>query len=206
MSLGATPYPMDIVRIFNFNNDVCERIVRCGHDDLCSGQNGSCEQVPKVVSDSTNELDSMEEDVSAQESTTSADVPCSTTSDRAVCKSIKAGEKASEEMIKSWKESGFSSLIVAVPDVDVWSIMQKLLPLLSYSASFAIYHQYVQPLADCMHNLQVGKMAIGLQIIEPWLREYQVLPSRTHPRMQMSAFGGYILSGTKICGSDSGVQ
>lgn len=27
----------------------------------------------------------------------------------------------------------------------------------------------------------------------------QVLPSRTHPCMQMSAFGGYILSGTKIC-------
>jgi len=36
------------------------------------------------------------------------------------------------------------SLIVAAPDMDVWSIMQKLHPLLSYSASFAIYHQYLQ--------------------------------------------------------------
>ena len=26
-----------------------------------------------------------------------------------------------------------------------------------------------------MHNLQLGKMAIGLQISEPWLREYQVI-------------------------------
>jgi hypothetical protein len=26
-----------------------------------------------------------------------------------------------------------------------------------------------------MHNLQLEKMAIGLQITEPWLREYQVL-------------------------------
>lgn len=26
-----------------------------------------------------------------------------------------------------------------------------------------------------MHNLQVGKLAVGLQISEPWLREYQVL-------------------------------
>lgn len=33
----------------------------------------------------------------------------------------------------------------------------------------------MQPLATCMHNLQLGKMAIGLQISEPWLREYQVL-------------------------------
>ena len=32
----------------------------------------------------------------------------------------------------------------------------------------------MQPLATCMHNLQLGKMAIGLQISEPWLREYQV--------------------------------
>ncbi|CAK8575614.1 unnamed protein product [Lathyrus sativus] len=44
-------------------------------------------------------------------------------------------------------------------------------------------------------------MTIGLQITEPWLLEYQVLPSRTHPHMQMSVFGGYILSGTKICSS-----
>ncbi|RVX03285.1 hypothetical protein CK203_019857 [Vitis vinifera] len=34
----------------------------------------------------------------------------------------------------------------------------------------------------------------------------QVLPSRTHPCMQMSAFGGYILSGTRICSSDSQIQ
>jgi tRNA (adenine-N(1)-)-methyltransferase non-catalytic subunit len=30
-----------------------------------------------------------------------------------------------------------------------------------------------------MHSLQVSKMAIGLQIIEPWLREYQVSTSVT---------------------------
>lgn len=33
----------------------------------------------------------------------------------------------------------------------------------------------MQPLATCMHYLQIEKMAIGLQISEPWLREYQVL-------------------------------
>ncbi|KAF8410461.1 hypothetical protein HHK36_002990 [Tetracentron sinense] len=64
----------------------------------------------------------------------------------------------------------------------------------------------MQPLATCMHNLQVAKMAIGLQISEPWLREYQVLPSRTHPCMQMSAFGGYILSGIRICSSEAQLQ
>ncbi|CAN6463546.1 unnamed protein product [Victoria cruziana] len=112
------------------------------------------------------------------------------------------GRRPSLEYLDLWKHNGFSSLIMAAPDLDPWNIVQELLPLLSYSAPFAIYHQYLQPLAMCMHNMQAEKIAVGLQISEPWLREYQVLPSRTHPAMQMSAFGGYILSGTRICSGD----
>ncbi|XP_056848436.1 tRNA (adenine(58)-N(1))-methyltransferase non-catalytic subunit TRM6-like [Raphanus sativus] len=115
------------------------------------------------------------------------------------------GAKASKESVKMWKENDFSSwwclichLIMAAQDQDPWSLAKDVLPLLSYSAPFAIYHQYLQPLATCMNNLQQGKMAINLQITEPWLREYQVLPSRTHPHMQMSSFGGYVLSGIRI--------
>lgn len=98
-----------------------------------------------------------------------------------------------------------SSLIIAAPDLDAWSIAKELVPLVSYSAPFVIYHQYLQvififffilgidllqcnsnnqvqmelfvslqPLAECMHNLQAEKMAISLQISESWLREYQV--------------------------------
>ncbi|KAL0928335.1 hypothetical protein M5K25_000210 [Dendrobium thyrsiflorum] len=114
-------------------------------------------------------------------------------------KSKSPGRQASSELVNSWKERGFSSLIVAAPEIEVGSLVQKLLPLLSYSAPFAIYNHCLQPLAACMHRLQASKMAISLQISEPWLREYQVLPSRTHPHMQMSAFGGYILSGIRIC-------
>ncbi|KAF7026961.1 hypothetical protein CFC21_039042 [Triticum aestivum] len=113
-------------------------------------------------------------------------------------KAPRAGKAPSPEMMKYWGEHGFSSLIVAAPGHEVESVLADLLPLLSYSAPFAIYHQYLQPLATCMHSLQASKMAIGLQITEPWLREYQVLPSRTHPHMQMNAFGGYVLSGIRI--------
>lgn len=113
-------------------------------------------------------------------------------------KPVKAGRAPSPEKMKYWEEHGFSSLIVAAPGHEVESLVADLLPLLSYSAPFAIYHQHLQPLAICMHSLQVSKSAIGLQITEPWLREFQVLPSRTHPHMQMSGFGGYILSGIRI--------
>lgn len=36
------------------------------------------------------------------------------------------------------------SLIVAAPEMDVESLIMDLLPLLAYSAPFAVYHQYLQ--------------------------------------------------------------
>ncbi|KAK6256872.1 hypothetical protein QUC31_000331, partial [Theobroma cacao] len=179
-------------------------ILRCSPKDLCSAQNGTDEQVGQQKDVSTVESQSNEQtslSVSTEEVHLSSEnnvadlVPeneLSTVSK--TCKAPKAGDKAPKEAIQLWKENGFSSLIIAAPEQDAWSLVKDLLPLLSYSAPFAIYHQYLQPLATCMHNLQLEKMAIGLQISEPWLREYQVLPSRTHPCMQMSGSGGYILS------------
>uniref|UniRef100_A0A2P2KXN6 tRNA (adenine(58)-N(1))-methyltransferase non-catalytic subunit TRM6 n=2 Tax=Rhizophora mucronata TaxID=61149 RepID=A0A2P2KXN6_RHIMU len=206
--IGGTPYPMDIVRIFNFNNEICKRVVRASLDDLCLSQTGAPEQIDgderscDVNSNGQTSPFGMEE-VSHSAECEIADLDPQTFVSPAsqMNKVPKAGEKASREALKLWKENGFSGLIIAAPDLDPWSLVKDLLPLLSYSAPFALYHQYLQPLSTCMHNLQLGKMAIGLQISEPWLREHQVLPSRTHPCMHMSAFGGYILSGTRICGS-----
>ncbi|KAK4275118.1 hypothetical protein QN277_018253 [Acacia crassicarpa] len=211
--LGTAPYSMDIVRIFNFSDEICKRIVRSPisdlliqkespeqiihHDDVCNMESLTNNQVSTSVRvDEISDPSGSEISEQGAENVENINIPAIR-----VSKSTKAGERAQQETINLWKENGFSSLIIAAPDLDTWTLVRDLLPLLSNSAPFAIYHQYLQPLATCMHNLQVGKMAIGLQITEPWLREYQVLPSRTHPCMQMSAFGGYILSGTKICSS-----
>ncbi|XP_022766529.1 tRNA (adenine(58)-N(1))-methyltransferase non-catalytic subunit trm6-like isoform X1 [Durio zibethinus] len=215
--LGGTPYPMEIIRMFNFSNEICERILRCSLNDLCSAQNGTGEQVGQqedvftveshsncFLQEQTSLSVGMEEVHLSSESGVAGLVrenELSTVSK--THKARKAGGNAPKEAIQLWKENGFSSLIVAAPEQDAWSLVKDLLPLLSYSASFAIYHQYLQPLATCMRNLQLEKMAIGLQISEPWLREYQVLPSRTHPCMQMSGSGGYILSGIRTYTSQS---
>ncbi|KAF3446770.1 hypothetical protein FNV43_RR11950 [Rhamnella rubrinervis] len=175
---GSTPNSMDIVRIFNFNNEICRSILRCSLDNLSSAQNGTLEQIADHEDSGNmknNLQDQMEEITLAPEKGVSDLLPQATAS--AViksCRSLKAGEKAQPEAVKLWKESGFSSLIIAAPELNIWSLLKDLLPLLSNSAPFAIYHQFLQPLAICMHKLQVEKMAIGLQISEPWLREYQL--------------------------------
>ncbi|XP_048440263.1 tRNA (adenine(58)-N(1))-methyltransferase non-catalytic subunit trm6-like [Pyrus x bretschneideri] len=206
--LGGSPYSMDIARIFNFGDEICKRIVKSPLTDLLSFQNG----LPKPVSQDTDSCNmefrpngqifsavSTEEVTLTSENVISEPVPESTSSPVIkISKPAKLGENAPQEIISSWKENGFSSLIIAAPELDAWGLVKEILPLMSNSAPFAIFQQYLQPLATCMHNLQQGKMAIGMQISEPWLREYQVLPSRTHPCMQMNGFGGYILSGTKI--------
>jgi len=42
------------------------------------------------------------------------------------------------------------------------------------------------------------KMAVNIRVEELFTREHQVLPSRTHPKMNMHGASGYILSAIKI--------
>ena len=50
---------------------------------------------------------------------------------------------------------GFSCCVLACPDVQPMALLRKALPLLAPSACFAIFSNYLQPLAECMHQLQV---------------------------------------------------
>ncbi|CAG7881171.1 unnamed protein product [Brassica rapa] len=190
---GDSPSSVDMVKMFNFTDKIRERIVHSSINELSSAKAASPEENNQQVGDSS--ASDMVEDVSV---TAEARVDDIAVRESKITKAPQPGAKASKEAVEMWKENGFSSLIMAAQDQDPWTLAKDVLPLLSYSAPFAIYHQYLQPLATCMHNLQQGKMAINLQITEPWLREYQVLPSRTHPHMQMSSFGGYVLSGIRI--------
>ncbi|GBG87373.1 hypothetical protein CBR_g45432 [Chara braunii] len=105
---------------------------------------------------------------------------------------------ATKDEIDCWARYGFDSLIVAAPDIQPLAIATQVLPLIKLSGFFAIFSPSLQSLADCMQWLQSNKEAVSLQLSEPWLREYQVMPARTHPHMQMSATGGFILSGIRV--------
>lgn len=50
---------------------------------------------------------------------------------------------------------GFNCCVLAAPQVQPLALLRKLLPLLAPSAAFAVFSNYLQPLAECMLALQV---------------------------------------------------
>jgi tRNA (adenine-N(1)-)-methyltransferase non-catalytic subunit len=98
--------------------------------------------------------------------------------------------------LKSGKKC--DSLILACT-YDPLATLLKLLPYLETSCPFVVFCEYMEPLFECFQELQNQKLAINLRLSDTWLREYQVLPNRTHPNMSMSQNGGFILTGVKLC-------
>eukprot|EP00884_Botryococcus_braunii_P020464 jgi/Botrbrau1/7100/Bobra.0165s0121.1 len=105
---------------------------------------------------------------------------------------------ARETTLRRLAKVGFTSCILAAPYVDANALIRSVLPLLSPSASFAVYSLWLQPLTQAAQHLKASKEALNVQVVETLCREYQVLPARTHPHMATSGIGGYILSGTKV--------
>lgn len=80
-----------------------------------------------------------------------------------------------------------------------------LLPHLGPSCPFCVFCEYMEPLAQCFLELQKRHLAINLRLTDTWMRDYQVLPGRTHPMMHMSQNGGFLLVGIKL-DPDKGVN
>jgi tRNA (adenine-N(1)-)-methyltransferase non-catalytic subunit len=89
------------------------------------------------------------------------------------------------------------SLLIA-SDYDPVQVFWRLFPFLSLSSPFAVYCRYPEPLAEIANSLRKITAAVNIELTETWMRQYQVLPSRTHPMMRMDGASGFILSGTKV--------
>ncbi|CAL8315870.1 unnamed protein product [Merluccius merluccius] len=75
-------------------------------------------------------------------------------------------------------------------------VLLGLIKFLAPSRPFVVYSQYIEPLIECYTKLKDQGGTVNLQLTDSWLRHYQVLPNRTHPVLQMSGGGGYLLTGT----------
>lgn len=77
------------------------------------------------------------------------------------------------------------------------NILLKFLQYVGLSRPFIVYSPYQEPLVQLYCELKKMKV-IYLRITDCWLREYQVLPDRTHPSIIMSPGSGYLLSGIVV--------
>ncbi|XP_069464373.1 tRNA (adenine(58)-N(1))-methyltransferase non-catalytic subunit TRM6 [Ambystoma mexicanum] len=77
-------------------------------------------------------------------------------------------------------------------------LLLPLLDLVAPSRPFVVYCQYKEPLLDCYTKLREKGGVINLKLSETWLRNYQVLPNRSHPKLTMSGGGGYLLTGLTV--------
>ncbi|KAL2305779.1 hypothetical protein Nmel_003668 [Mimus melanotis] len=119
-------------------------------------------------------------------------------------------ENVREKQIKQWerrkklkeaaallREKNADGLIVA-SKFHPTPLLLSLLDFVAPSRPFVVYCQYKEPLLECYTKLRERGGVINLKLSETWLRNYQVLPDRSHPKLTMSGGGGYLLSGITV--------
>lgn len=99
---------------------------------------------------------------------------------------------------KEWFLARKSDALIIASKYDPTSTLLQMLPFLAPSCPFVLYCEFIEPLTECFRELQRLQLAINLRLSDTWTREYQVLPGRTHPNMNMSQSGGFILTGIKL--------
>jgi len=78
------------------------------------------------------------------------------------------------------------------------ALLTYLAKFIAPSRPFAVYSPYKEPLLDAYMTVKEAGCAINCILSETWLRYHQVLPERTHPTVNMSGGGGYLLTGIFI--------
>ncbi|KAL7670012.1 hypothetical protein ACOME3_004954 [Neoechinorhynchus agilis] len=102
--------------------------------------------------------------------------------------------RLSQECIECIKEAQFESVIIA-SKYHPQLLLDILFPILKPGALFAVYHRCREILRDTLQALEKSGQTEQLTVTETWMRDFQVLPNRTHPTVKMDGSDSYILSG-----------
>lgn len=87
------------------------------------------------------------------------------------------------------------SLVIA-DDVTAFPMLKVLFPFLAYGGHIVIYTPYLEDLSAIFQWLRPE--CVNIRVSETWCRHMQVLSQRTHPTVNMSTAGGYLLTAIKI--------
>lgn len=78
------------------------------------------------------------------------------------------------------------------------SIVKALLPFVKPSSPIVIFNLSREILVELYMKLKNSGQVTGLRITSNWLRQYQILPNRTHPDVCMSGNSGFLLCGFTV--------
>lgn len=88
--------------------------------------------------------------------------------------------------------------LVIVSKEDPFSVAKELLRFVHPSRPVVIFHTCKEILMECYYSLKTLDRLVNLRLTTNWMRNYQVLPMRTHPAVQINGTSGYILCGYTI--------
>lgn len=110
----------------------------------------------------------------------------------------KKWELDNEEGCRILKDK-MDSLVIVAKEEPI-SILRNLLPFVKPSSPIVVYSQCREVLVECYNELKSGsiKNVTDIHIYSSFHRNYQVLPDRTHPDINMTGNSGYILTGTVV--------
>ncbi|RKP22416.1 Gcd10p family-domain-containing protein, partial [Syncephalis pseudoplumigaleata] len=91
----------------------------------------------------------------------------------------------------------FDGLLVATQMCPI-SVLDRLLPHVAGSRPVVFYGPCKELLVDLTAHMRRSPDCLNVQLTESWLREHQVLSGRTHPLMNMSSGGGFLVAATKV--------
>lgn len=151
-------------------------------------------EVPSMkMAKNDNEKENDDEDMT--DFTNSADPQNVTNDNESVQKPPKwmiENERACELLRKN-----LDALIVVAKEHPV-SILNALLPFVKPSRPVVVFGTSREILLETFAELKASGKVTGLRLTTNWLRMYQVLPNRTHPDVNMSGHGGFLLCGHTI--------
>lgn len=88
--------------------------------------------------------------------------------------------------------------LVVVSKEDPFSIVKELLPFVHHGRPVVIFHTVKEVLMECYTSLKSLDRMINVRLMTNWMRNYQVLPMRTHPAVQIVGTSGYLLVGYTV--------
>ncbi|KAJ2867224.1 tRNA (adenine(58)-N(1))-methyltransferase non-catalytic subunit trm6 [Coemansia erecta] len=103
------------------------------------------------------------------------------------------GHTRLSQTLDEFQHGDFDALVIST-NYNPLSVIKRLVPRLGGSRMLVVYDQSKEALLESFTWLRESHAFLNVQLTESWLREYQVLPKRTHPLMSMSGSGGFLLS------------